>query len=265
MRRASPSGLDCPHGLGELGHPFGEQARVGRVGHIGRDDRGVGPHLVQSHDLGRLGLVEQASFNWSTAPSPTTGGDLHQRGWVRHGVGERDATEAPPGQRVGHLATERLEAEPVAKAQEHHAQVGLHRDRRAADHRVEERDERLEEDRIVEQAVDLLEPRWEGHELGRENCFPQGRLRVYLGAQHDGSVPPGRGCGAIVVSFGPQREHPVGADAEASDEFQTDFFRSKYLVVSERPQTARRRRGELTVVHLQLGLSSLAAGRPGSR
>jgi hypothetical protein len=60
----------------------------------------------------------------------------------------------------------------MAKAQEHHAQVGLDRDGRQADHRIKERDERLEEDWVVEQAVDLLESWWGRQELGWQKCFP---------------------------------------------------------------------------------------------
>ena len=193
MRRARPSACNGPHGLGELGHPFGEQTRVGRIGHIGRDDRGVGAHLVELDHVGRIRLVQQGLVQLVDGALPTAGGDLHQRGGVRHGIGDGDAAEASPGQGVGHLGAERLEAEPVAEAQEHHAQVGLHRDRRPAEHRVEVRDEGLEEDRVVEQAVDLFEPWWKGQELGREDCFPQGGLRVYLGAQHDGSIHSGKG------------------------------------------------------------------------
>jgi hypothetical protein len=42
----------------------------------------------------------------------------------------------------------------IAEAQEHHAQVGLDRDGGTAEVGAEERDERLEEGRVVEQAVD---------------------------------------------------------------------------------------------------------------
>ena len=67
------------------------------------------------------------------------------------GVGDPDPTEAPPGEGVGDLGTQGLEAEPIPEAQEHHPQVGLHRDRRPADLGIEERLERLEEHRVVEQ------------------------------------------------------------------------------------------------------------------
>ena len=177
--------------------------------------------------LAAIGLLQQGLVQLVDRAFPAPGGDLHQRAGVRHRIGEGDATEAPPGQRVGHLGTERLEAEPVPEAQEHHAQVGLHRDRGPTDDRVEERDEGLEEDRVVEQAVDLLEPWWEGQELGREDCFPQGRLGVYLGAQHDGSVLSGKRDGAIVVSFGPEREHPPNTNALVAGDFHIDFFRAK--------------------------------------
>ena len=113
------------------------------------------------------------------------------------------------------------------KRKNHHAQVGLDRDGRPADQRVEERDKGLEEDRVVEQAIYLFESWWKGQELGRQDCLPQGRLGVYLGAQHDGSVHSGKRDGAIVVSFGPEREHPANTNTLVASVFHIDFFRSK--------------------------------------
>ena len=110
----------------------------------------------------RVGLLQQPLVQRADRHFSTTRGDLHQRARVGHRVSDPDATEPPPGQRIGHLATEGLKTESIAKAQEHHAQIGLDRDGGPADHRVEERDERLEEDRVIEQAVDPLEPWWEG-------------------------------------------------------------------------------------------------------
>ena len=102
---------------------------------------------------------------------------------MRHGVGDADPTEPPPGEGVGDLATKGLEAQAITEAQEHHAQVRLHRDRGPADLGVEELLEGLEEHRVVEQDVDLRKPRREAQEFGREDCLPQGALRVYFGAQ----------------------------------------------------------------------------------
>jgi len=48
---------------------------------------------------------------------------------------------------------------------------------------TEEGDEGLEEHRVVEQAVHLLQPWWEAQKLGREYCLPQCLLGVYFGAQ----------------------------------------------------------------------------------
>ena len=107
---------------------------------------------------------------------------------MRHRHPERDPAEALPGDRVGDLPAERLEAEPVAELQEHEPQVGLDRHRGPAEQRVEVGPERREERRVVEQAVDRLE--LGGHpeaHLGQDG-FPQRGLRVYR-SQHDGLDP----------------------------------------------------------------------------
>ena len=113
-----------------------------------------------------MALLSNASFSWSTACCPAPGGDLHERGGVGHRIGDPDATEAPPGHGVSDLGTQGLEAEPIPEAQEHHPQVGLHRDRRPTDLRIEERHERFEEHRVVEQAIHLLQPWWEALNSG---------------------------------------------------------------------------------------------------
>ena len=38
---------------------------------------------------------------------------------------------------------------------------------------------------------------------------------------------PGRVCGAIVVSFGPEREHPANMNALVAGVFHIGFFRAK--------------------------------------
>ena len=146
---------------------------------------------------------------------------------MRSGIGDPDTTEASPGEGIGDLGAQGFEAESIPEAQEHHPQVGLHRDRRPADHRIKERDKRLEEHRVVEQVIHLLQPWWEAAELGREKCLPQRLLIVYLCAQHDGSVLSGKRDGAIVASFGPEREHPPIVNALVTSFFHIDFFRAK--------------------------------------
>jgi hypothetical protein len=86
---------------------------------------------------------------------------------MRHRIGDPDTTEAPPGDGVSDLGTQGLETEPIPEAEEHHPQLGLHRDRRPADRRIEERLERLEEHRVVEQTINLLKPGRKAAELGR--------------------------------------------------------------------------------------------------
>ncbi len=222
-----PEDVQRGHGLRQLGHSFGQEPRVGRVGDVGRDDRGVGADLVELHHVGGHGLVEQRLVQLVGGLVPAAGGDLHERGGVGHGIGDPDATEAPPGDGISDLGTQRLEAEPTPAAEDHQPQLGLHRGSRPTDLRIEERCERLEEHRIVEQTINLLEPRWKAAELGREECLPQGLLIVYLGPQHDGSVLSGKRDGAIVASLGPEREHPRNMSALVRAFFHIYFFRAK--------------------------------------
>jgi hypothetical protein len=74
-----------------------------------------------------------------------------------HLPAQGDAAKPLPGDRVGELAADQLVAlvaKPVAELQEHDPQVGIQRDRRAADARVEVAGQRGEEDRVVQQGVD---------------------------------------------------------------------------------------------------------------
>jgi hypothetical protein len=63
-------------------------------------------------------------------------------------------------------------SKPRPKAQEHHPQIRLHRDRGSPDLRMEERNERLEEHRVVEQLVHFRKSWWKAQEFRREDCFP---------------------------------------------------------------------------------------------
>ena len=92
---------------------------------------------------------------------------------------------------------------------------------------MEEGNERLEEHRVVEQAVHLLQSWWEAQKLGREDCLPQRLLGVYFGAQQRWLQSLRKGTGAIVASFGPEREHPANINALVTDDFHIDFFRGK--------------------------------------
>ncbi len=224
---SQPERVQRRHSLGQLGHSLGQKARVGRIGDVGGDDGGVGADLVQLHDVGHHCFVEQRLVQLVNGLVSAAGGDLHERRRMRHRIGDPDPTEASPGDGIGDLGTQGLEAEPIPEAEEHHPQIGLHRDRRPADRRIEERLERLEEHRVVEQTIHLIEPGWEAAELGWEDCLPQGLLIVYLGPQHDGSVLSSKRDGAIVASLGPEREHPPHMNALVRAFFHIYFFRSK--------------------------------------
>ncbi|SHY36498.1 Uncharacterised protein [Mycobacteroides abscessus subsp. abscessus] len=131
-----PAGrLDPLTGRGDPPHRLGQQTRVGRIGHVGRHHRRVGPHPVgaQQLRLGRLGqqrLVEPAHRPRSAAP-----GQLHQRGRMRHRHIQRDPAEHPPGDRVRDLPTQALITQPIAKLQKHQPQIDLHRRRGPANRR----------------------------------------------------------------------------------------------------------------------------------
>ena len=61
--------LERPHTLGERGHPFGEQTRVGRIRHIAGTTVVSARTLSSRTTLAAFALASSASFNWSTAPS----------------------------------------------------------------------------------------------------------------------------------------------------------------------------------------------------
>jgi hypothetical protein len=174
-----------------------------------------------------IGLSQQGLVQLVDRLLAAAGGDLHEGGGVGHGVGDAYAAEASPGQGIGHLRAQCLEAEPITKAQEHQAQVRLHGDRGPADHGMEEGDERFEEHRVVEQAVHLLQPWWKAQNLRRQDCLPQRLLGLYFGAQQRWLQSLRKGAGAIVASFGPEREHPPNTNALVTGDFHIDFFRSK--------------------------------------
>ena len=107
---------------------------------------------------------------------------------MRHRYAQRDPTKALPRDRISDLSAQWFEAQAIAVLQEHQTQVRLDRHRWAPEASVKVCPERLEESRIVEQAVN-------GHELGGhpeahlgEDRFPQRGLRVYS-SQHDGLDP----------------------------------------------------------------------------
>ena len=78
-------------------------------------------------------------------------------------------------------------SKPVPEPQKLKPQVGLDRDRRPAELRIEVGAERFEEHRVDQETVDRGKPRRKAPKLVWEQCFPQTRLWVYLGTQHGGS------------------------------------------------------------------------------
>ena len=176
--------LDRCGELGQLRHCLGQQPRVRRVRHVRLHHRGVGPHPIEADQPVLMRLRQQRFVQPVDRPRAATLGDLPQRRRVRHPCPQRHPAEPSPRQAVGHLGTQRFEAEPVPVLEDHHPQVGLHRDRRPTVRRVEERPERLEEPRVVQQPVDLAQVARQAHQALRDHRLPQGRRFAYR-SQHD--------------------------------------------------------------------------------
>ena len=115
-------------------------------------------------------------------------GQLADRRLVGHRRLEPDPAEPPPTDRVGHLDTQPLIAQPVAVLQEHQPQIGLDRDRRPPSAGIEERPKRNEEPPVIEQHVDLGELARQHPHPRRQQQLEQRTLRAYS-AQHDGLDP----------------------------------------------------------------------------
>ncbi len=132
---------------------------------------------------------------------PATGGDLHQRGRMRHPGTKRNPAKSLPGNRIGHLPAQRLIAQPVAELQKHQPQIGLHRNRRTTDPGIEIRRERREEHRIIQQHIHPAQLGRQHQQLGRQDRIPQRRLVVYS-TKHD-----------VLESFSPRvrGHHPSSA------------------------------------------------------
>ena len=107
-------GLHPTPGRGDAPHRLGQQPGVGRVGHIGRDDGGVRAQPRGAQQLRLGGLGQQRLVAPVYRRGAAAGGELHQRGRVRHPPVQRDPAEPPPSDRIGHLAAQGLVAQPVA-------------------------------------------------------------------------------------------------------------------------------------------------------
>lgn len=147
-------GLDPSAGRCDPPDRLGQQPGVGRVGHVRRHHGGIGAQPIGAQQLGIGGLRQKRLVAPDDCCGAAPGGELHQRRRVRDLAIDRDPAEPPPGDRVADLTAQALKAQPVAELQEHHPQVGLHRRRRPPDLRVEERHERGEEPRVVQQRID---------------------------------------------------------------------------------------------------------------
>ena len=128
-------------------------SRSGRIGHVGFHHGGIDADLVGAQHLVGGGLGQQGLVELVDHGGADPAGELDQGGRMRHLPAQRDAAKPLPGDRVGDLAAQQLVAQPVAELQEHHPQVGLDRDRRAADDRVEVGSERFPEHWGVQQGV----------------------------------------------------------------------------------------------------------------
>ena len=186
-RRATGS-LYPRHRACDLPDRLGQQPGVGRIRDSGSHDRRVGTDPVHPQQLRLRSLDQQSLVQRRDRAIPALGGDLHQRRRVRHPSAQRDAAEPLPRDRVGHLPTQRLVAQPVAELQKHQPQIGLHRYRRPTLTSVEERHERLEEHRVVQQHIHPRKLARHHQRLSRQDRVPQRRLVIYS-SQHDGLDP----------------------------------------------------------------------------
>jgi hypothetical protein len=107
---------------------------------------------------------------------------------MRDRPAQRDPAEPLPGDRVGSLPAKWLEPEPEPVLQEHETEIGFDWYRWSSQDRVEVSSERLEENRIVKQAIDAFELFRHAQARFWEDRFPQSLLWVYR-SQRDGSDP----------------------------------------------------------------------------
>jgi hypothetical protein len=203
-------------GRADATHRLGQQAGIGRIGHIGRHHRGVHPDPVGAQQLGLRRLGQQRLIQPVYRRRPTPGGQLHQRGRMRHLPIQRNPAKPPPGDRIAHLPTQRLIAQPVAKLQKHQPQIALHRCRWPTHPWIEERHKRCEERRIVQQRVHPRQLFGQPQQLVRQHRLPQRALIAYS-TKHDGLNPfRNKGIEAILP-----------AQRDPTTDQRADFFRSK--------------------------------------
>jgi hypothetical protein len=73
---------------------------------------------VQRSSFASAAFASSASFNPSTRHRAAPGGELHQRGRMRHWLVDPDPAELPPGDGIRHLPAQRLEPEAVTELED---------------------------------------------------------------------------------------------------------------------------------------------------
>jgi hypothetical protein len=226
VRVAPSGGLDPLDGAGERADRAGQQPRVGRIGHVGLDHGGVSADLVGAQQLVGGGLGQQCLIELADRGLADPAGQLDQRRRMGHLPAQGDAAKPLPGDRVLDLAAQQLIAQPVAELEEHHPQVGLDRDRRAADDRVEVGPERFPECGVVQQVVDPGQLGGQPQDGGWHDRFPQAVLGVG-GPQHHGSNPLWRKGSSRFFRHSTTQATQARSKTAGQRPLQGHFFRAK--------------------------------------
>lgn len=134
--------------------------------------------------------AQRSTFAWAAFANnelfkPSTAADPHRVVSFINVVGSGTdwsnpiRQKLPPRDRVRHLPAQRLVSELVAELEEHQPQVGLHRRRRPPQPGVEERLERLEEHRVIQEGVHPGQLHRQPPKFLRQDRLPQRRLVSY--------------------------------------------------------------------------------------
>jgi hypothetical protein len=84
VRMAPPAAWIRRRGRRDPPHRLGQETRVGRVGDGGRNHRRIGTYPAGAQQLGLGALASRVSFTPVHHGRATAGGQLHQRGRMRH-------------------------------------------------------------------------------------------------------------------------------------------------------------------------------------
>src|SRR5439155_11937228 len=137
------------------------------------DHRGIHPQPPRAQHPPLDRQRQQLGVELLDQLGPQPPRQLDQRRGVRDATVQRDPTEPPPGQRVGHLPAQRLVTQPVAVLEKHQPQIGLDRDRRAARGGGQPPPKRLQEALLIEQRIDRGQLPRQLAELRRQHRLPQ--------------------------------------------------------------------------------------------